>query len=421
MSETLIVCEKVGKKFCRDLKKSLWYGIKDSVANLFGLKQRAEKNTPNSPVTAIAELRPGEFWANKDITFEVKRGECLGLLGRNGAGKTTLLKMLSGLLKPDRGRIEIRGRVGGLIALGAGFNPILTGRENICINASVLGLSRRQTADRLDDIVEFSELGEFIDTPVRNYSSGMQVRLGFAAATVLDPDVLILDEVLAVGDAAFRHKCYRRMDELRERSAVVFVSHDMPSVARICSSAVLLRSGQIELHGPPGEAIRKYNDLNHLENPVAPTISCFPPIISIDVVDFPKTIRFTEPFSAKLLIHTRTTLANFGVMIHAKDASDQYLASHMLSPEENSCVLQAGENCCEMNFASMPLRPGKYRLSVGITDVSGQLLAVWANGLEFETTGGSIACVATCQLNVGLNKPPTNLTHPLGVKSGAAQ
>lgn len=203
-SDTLIRCENLSKKFCRDLKRSLWYGLTSSTANLFG-----------NHCSDSAKLREGEFWANNDISFELKRGECLGLIGKNGAGKTTLLKMLNGLIKPDIGRIEMRGRIGALIALGAGFNPVLTGRENIYVNSSILGISKREVRARFDEIVEFSELCDFIDTPVRNYSSGMSVRLGFAVAVVLmKPDVLLLDEVLAVGDAAFRAKCLNRIIEL---------------------------------------------------------------------------------------------------------------------------------------------------------------------------------------------------------------
>lgn len=209
------------------------------------------------------ELRPDEFWAVKDVSFELKRGECLGLIGRNGAGKTTLLRMLNGLIKPDAGRIEMRGRVGALIALGAGFNPILTGRENIYVNAAVLGLSKQEIDAKFEEIVEFAELGEFIDAPVQNYSSGMTVRLGFAVSTTLDPDVLILDEVLAVGDAAFRVKCFNRMASLISQTAVIFVSHNMPQVTRICSGLILMDKGKPLQQGAEfGAIIARYNSLH---------------------------------------------------------------------------------------------------------------------------------------------------------------
>ena len=256
-SDVLIAVEGVGKKFCRDLKKSLWYGAQDIAAELApGLNKRTRRAT----------LRPEEFWAIDNVSFELRRGECLGLIGRNGAGKTTLLKMLNGLIKPDKGRIEIRGRVGALIALGSGFNPILTGRENIYVNASVLGLSNKDIDNKLEGIIDFAEIGEFIDSPVQTYSSGMQVRLGFAVATALEPDVLLLDEVLAVGDVKFRTKCYHKIGQLIKRAAVIYVAHDMNQIGRICDHVLMLRHGKNVFYGNPAQGIEKYlqdnSDLN---------------------------------------------------------------------------------------------------------------------------------------------------------------
>src|SRR5688572_2013798 len=211
-AEVLVRVEGVSKKYCRDLKRSLWYGLKDTAADLVGR-------------SSSDGLRPDEFWAVDGVSLELARGECLGLIGRNGAGKTTLLKMLNGLMKPDTGRIEMRGRVGALIALGAGFSPILTGRENVYVNGAVLGLSKREIDEKFDEIVDFAEIGDFIDAPVQSYSSGMQVRLGFAVASHINPDILLVDEVLAVGDAGFKIRCYNKMFEIRDRTAIIFVSH----------------------------------------------------------------------------------------------------------------------------------------------------------------------------------------------------
>ena len=185
--EVLVRIENVGKIFCRDLKKSLFYGLKDSVRDLTVQRKGSASSASERP------LRKGEFWANRGISFELRRGECIGLIGHNGAGKTTLLKMLNGLIKPDTGRIEMRGRLSALIALGAGFNPILTGRENIYINGSVLGFSTKEIDNKIDEIIDFAEIREFIDAPVQTYSSGKQVRLGFAVASTMDPDILIID------------------------------------------------------------------------------------------------------------------------------------------------------------------------------------------------------------------------------------
>lgn len=235
-NDVLVNVEGVSKKFCRDFKKSLWYGIKDISSALFDIKPKAK-------------LRKSEFWAVKDISFTLKRGECIGLIGHNGAGKSTLLKMLNGLIPPDQGRIEMKGRVSALIELGAGFNPILTGRENIYNNASVLGFSKKEIDEKLDAIIEFSEIADFIDSPVQNYSSGMKVRLGFAVAAQMEPDVLIIDEVLAVGDLGFVLKCFNRIDTILQSSAVIFVSHSMPQVARICSQILLMDKGQAKYQG----------------------------------------------------------------------------------------------------------------------------------------------------------------------------
>lgn len=241
----LVLVEGVSKKFCRNLKKSLWYGAKDMFADVAGR-------------SSFDSLRSDEFWAVEDISFELKRGQCLGLLGANGAGKTTLLKMLNGLVKPDRGRIEIRGRVGALISLGAGFNPVLSGRENIFVNGAVLGLSKQDIKGKLDEIIEFAEIGEFIDSPVQNYSSGMIVRLGFAIATTLEADVLLLDEVLAVGDANFRAKCFQRLGQMLEQTAVVLVSHYPSHIRRICDEVILIERGRLVGRGEPEELLKCY-------------------------------------------------------------------------------------------------------------------------------------------------------------------
>ncbi|MEM9365553.1 MAG: ABC transporter ATP-binding protein [Planctomycetota bacterium] len=252
--EVLIRAEGVGKKFCRDLRKSLWYGVCDSAAAI---------NPWWSSNKTVPGLRPGEFWANQDIDFEVRRGECLGLIGPNGAGKTTLLKMIGVLIRPDAGRLEIRGSVGGLIALEAGFNPVLSGRDNVMINGAILGLSRRVIKDRMDEIVDFAGIPEAIDAPVQTYSSGMRVRLGFAVAVCLiQPDVLLLDEVLAVGDAAFRAKCYNAVAKLRESTATIFVSHNMALVSTIASQGLVLHRGKVACLGSISEAVSSYESLN---------------------------------------------------------------------------------------------------------------------------------------------------------------
>ena len=234
--EVLVKVQNVSKKFCYDLKTSLKYGAADIVKSTLGFKTNKE-------------LREKEFWAVHDVSFELRRGECIGLIGHNGAGKSTLLKVLNGLYAPDKGQITMHGKIGALIELGAGFNPILTGRENIYNNAAILGFTREEVEAKMDSIIAFSEIEKFLDTPVKNYSSGMKVRLGFAVAAHLEPDILIIDEVLAVGDLGFILKCFKKIDELLPNTAVIFVSHSMQMISRICNQIILMNHGKVMYQG----------------------------------------------------------------------------------------------------------------------------------------------------------------------------
>ena len=253
----LVIADGISKRFCRSLKRSLWYGVNDVVGEIFNIGGRSDT------------LRKNEFWAVDNVSFELQQGQCLGLIGPNGAGKSTLLKILNGLIKPDRGRVTMRGRVGALIELGAGFNPVLTGKENIYINGSVLGFSKREIDKKLEEIVDFAEIGEFVDTPVQNYSSGMRVRLGFSIASQMEPDVLIIDEVLAVGDLGFRQKCFQMLSERKEQgTSVLLVSHSMVDILRLADSGLLLNHGACEFLGDAQEACAKYNVLLSRRNPL---------------------------------------------------------------------------------------------------------------------------------------------------------
>lgn len=250
-SEVILSVNGVSKKFCRDLKRSLLYGVQDIASEVLGLRDENDK------------LRSQEFWALKDVSFQLRRGEALGLVGKNGSGKSTLLRIIAGLINPDAGSVEVRGRVAPLIALGAGFNPILTGRENIYANMAILGLSKQEIDERFDEVVEFAEIGDAIDAPVRSYSSGMAARLGFASAIHTEPDILLIDEVLAVGDIKFRAKCYRRLQELRERgTSFVLVSHQAHAILSVCDSGIYLSKGQLIEYGDTYSIMNQYeNDL----------------------------------------------------------------------------------------------------------------------------------------------------------------
>src|SRR3990172_7111965 len=250
MSDTVIKVAGVSKKYCRTLKHTMLYGATDLARSFLGLNGRAGR------------LRKGEFWAVKDVSFELKKGECLGIIGLNGSGKSTLLKMLNGIFMPDTGSIEINGRVGALIEVVAGFHPMLTGRENIYINGAIMGMGKREIDRKFDSIVDFAGIGEFIDSPVKHYSSGMYVRLGFAIAAHAAPDILLVDEVLAVGDTAFQMRCFDMLNRLKGKGlSMIIVSHDMNAIAQHADNALMLNEGKVYSNGKVMEVISAFRTI----------------------------------------------------------------------------------------------------------------------------------------------------------------
>ncbi len=373
MSETLIKVENVSKKFCRSLKTSLWYGMKDLGSELIG-----------RPHGGNGALRPGEFWAVDDVSFEVKRGECLGLIGRNGAGKSTLLRMLNGLIKPDRGRVTTRGRVGALIALGAGFNPLLTGKENVYVAGAVLGLKTKEIAGKYDEIVEFSELADFMDSPVQSYSSGMQVRLGFAVAAHTEPDILILDEVLAVGDMGFRTKCYNRVFELAKRSAVIFVSHQMSQVARLCPESLLLESGRLLRQDKTSLLVSDYEK----QFPRAGSswsIAEGVTLSSVTVNDIAdqETIRINagDPLVVKVTLTLPPGFRCLEASLSIHHPSLEII-SHINSKQTGAALAVTGRECqIAIEVPSLTLGNGRKLLTLVLRDGDSSEILLWANAV----------------------------------------
>lgn len=247
MAQPAVVFDGVWKKFRRGERHD---SLRDLVPSLVRRVTRGR---------APADLTDAQdFWALRDVSFEVHAGEALGIIGPNGAGKSTTLKLLTKILKPTRGHALVQGRVGALIEVAAGFHPDLTGRENIFLQGAIMGMKRTEIARKLDEIIEFAGVADFIDTPVKRYSSGMNARLGFSIAAHLEPDVLIIDEVLSVGDMAFQRKCVNRMEAFRQSGiAIVFVSHDMAAVGRLCGNSIHLERS-IRTQGPTGDVIREY-------------------------------------------------------------------------------------------------------------------------------------------------------------------
>lgn len=384
-SEALVRVQGVSKKFCRSLKRSLWYGMQDIASDLnpFGRESSdtidGENSNAGMQKAAIAsqslDLRPGEFWAVNNVSFELRRGECLGLIGHNGAGKTTLLKMLNGLIKPDRGRIEMHGRVGALIALGAGFNPILTGRENIYVNGSVLGLKKKEIDEKLDDIIDFADIHDFIDTPVQSYSSGMHVRLGFAIASALDPDVLLLDEVLAVGDINFTIKCLNRMRTLAPRAAVIFVSHNMQFVSSFCTRVIVLKNGRTLVEAAnPAEGIDCYYSMIELDKQVSGTGEA--ELLGFSLVIDGVEINDNEPqipqgtvayADLRLRIAGPRKGAQLSVYIH-DEALTPIVCVPVIDEADDPLCVKVGHWHIRVPLGSLELNAGKYSFVIAVRD-----------------------------------------------------
>lgn len=257
MGDWAVKVEGLSKKFSLSVGHALKYGLIDTSRRMVGLPKDSTR------------LRSGEFWALHDVSFEVAPGESLGIMGVNGSGKTTLLRILNGAYSPDRGSVSLQGRVGALIAAGAGFSPLLSGRENIYVSATLLGMTQAQVRGKFDEIVAFSGIDEYIDMPVRNYSSGMTVRLGFSICIACEPDVLLVDEVLAVGDLAFQRRCFERvLDLLQKGTAIIFVSHSVGAIWSICRSGLFLNKGVSSAKLSVEDLCRAY-DLQNYRNAAA--------------------------------------------------------------------------------------------------------------------------------------------------------
>jgi len=339
-----------------------------------------------------------EFWALRDVSFDVEQGTTVGILGANGSGKSTLLKCIAGILRPTSGEVWLRGRVAALLELGAGFQPELTGRENIFLNGAILGMPRSELERRFDDIVAFAELEQFIDTQVRFYSSGMYTRLGFAVAVNVDPDVLIVDEILAVGDEAFQRKCIERIRQFqRDGHTILLVTHAADSVRQLCQQAAVLDHGDLVAWGAPGEAVRSYREhlLRHLpygaqpeELPggVAPIVEqeqrrTFQIRIDDVTIEYPQRgDRHLLP-DAPLAIHVSfeslidTADVSFGIALHDEEGRLVFGSSTAVRGDDLRVV--PGPGSVSFRFASVPLLDGTYKVTVGAGTIDGGTVFDW--------------------------------------------
>ena len=320
------------------------------------------------------------FKALDDVSFTIEEGEVVGIIGHNGAGKSTLLKILAKVTTPTKGRVAVHGSVAPLIEVGAGINPELTGRENIFLNASILGIPKKVIRKKLDEIIEFSELEQFIDTPVKRYSSGMQVKLGFAIATSLDAEILIIDEVLAVGDLAFQRKCFDRMEELikRQGKTVLLVSHNLRQVARMCSRVIMLDHGQVVEDGQPDEvcnAFYEYNNRRILEqhrkeaakHPLENDVIRLESVEILDLSGQPtQKLRSGNPLVARITLQVKRPLKNPEIVIGTHTTDFIYLTASSTDLLPSWPDMETGRHVITCTCKHFPLKPGVYNLRIGI-------------------------------------------------------
>jgi ABC-type polysaccharide/polyol phosphate transport system ATPase subunit len=327
-------------------------------------------------------VRPTEIWALRDVDMQIEPGESVGFIGRNGSGKTTLLRLIAGIFAPTEGRLEVGGSVGSLLELGAGFHPDFTGRENIFLSASIYGLNRAAVRERMDEIVDFSELEQFIDIPVRTYSSGMYMRLGFAIAVHIEADVLLLDEVFAVGDEAFQRKCVDRVLRFREHGGTVcFVSHDAAAVERLCERALLLTRGRVEYEGPASEALKRYHRLLAAEEAPAEVGAGLREWGSGEVRIEEVRVegasgsagRFTpdDPLVVRLNVKVEQPVPPPRLSLELRDAGGALLGVSVVDLDTIGWGEAVGERRLRFSTEQLPVADGRFQLGVTLTDRRG--------------------------------------------------
>ena len=369
-SQPAVVFDGVWKKFRRGERHDSLRDLIPSIGRrLIGRRRPADHQ----------DLDAGEFWALRDVSFEVKPGEALGIIGPNGAGKSTVLKLLTRILKPTRGRCEVRGRVGALIEVAAGFHPDLTGRENIALQGAIMGMKQAEIARKFDAIVDFAGVSEFIDTPVKRYSSGMNARLGFSIAAHLDPDVLLIDEVLSVGDARFQEQCLIRMRALRAAGVpLVFVSHNLVAVLDLCTRAVVVDHGRVMFDGEPAAAIQEYRSARWASSDARPADDgsnsgmCIRGVRMLD--ERARSLQAIATWSSvtiRVFYEARRPIEgpHFAVDIFRGDGVYCYGTNTRIDRHEFGTV--AGQGYIDLSIPRLWLLPGCYSLSVGILDANG--------------------------------------------------
>lgn len=403
-------CEGLSKKFGLSLRQAMHYGMQDSMRKLVGMG------------VDTGHLRKGEFWAVKDTSFELHRGESLGIMGVNGSGKTTLLRILNGIYAPDAGQALMRGRIGALIAAGAGFAPMLTGRENVFVNGTLLGMTPAVIRSRMNEIMAFAELEEFIDMPVKHYSSGMFVRLGFAIAAMSEPDILLVDEVLAVGDLNFQKKCFDYLFQLKRKgTSIVLVSHSIGAIWTVCDKGLFMEKGEAQYHDSVEDLIRAYdeenarkaiassqavddarrlsiavgevdkesggiaNEYGHQRGGTGDAIVTAVRIFDSDSTGQRDELEFGEPFTVEMDITAKNPIV-WPLLRITIDAMHYRYVCVLDSYEQGMDlpVLEAGEFRLKIKVPFQNFRPGGYKINCAIVGrFSGVHIFYWFNAASF--------------------------------------
>ena len=377
MNQSIIEVKNIGKKYNITHQRGGYVSLRDVLTNIIKrpfafLKYKAKE------VTGLQKKE--EFWAIKDINFNVKKGEVIGIIGRNGAGKSTLLKILSQITPPTTGEIRIRGRVGSLLEVGTGFHAELSGRENIFLNGAILGMTKKEVVSKFDEIVAFSGVEKFIDTPVKHYSSGMYVRLAFSVAAHMEPDILIVDEVLAVGDAEFQKKCLGKMDEISkdEGRTILFVSHNLTAIEKLCTKCIVLKDSTVDFFGDTKEAINRYmsyvvsnkNGMLHnsdIKRYGPENLSRFINIETLDKNNRPLNIfKIGDSLKVRLDFELKSDVSNFEIGFSINSMMNTNLATFLGEWEGLPNKLNKGHHQITCNIEKLYCFPGNYGITAWI-------------------------------------------------------
>ena len=381
----IIEVHNIGKKYNITHMKGGYVALRDVISSIF----RNPFSFLKSKAKQVVGLEKKEaFWALRNVSFTVNAGEIVGIIGANGAGKSTLLKILSQITPPTEGEIILRGRVGSLLEVGTGFHPELTGRENIFLNGAILGMKKREIADKFDQIVEFAGIERFLDTPVKHYSSGMYVRLAFSVAAHMEPDILIIDEVLAVGDAEFQKKCLGKMDEITKQHGrtILFVSHNLSAVKQLCNRTILLKNGMIEFEGDTEQVTNYYvskiisprmNDLEHIETKNRLKRSheskvAFLKAVSVDTQGNTKefwSFRYDEKLYFKFKCKVKIACDGLSLLMRITDSKSKIQIGNFKQIVTKK-ALEVGEIISfKIEIPSYTIRPGEYYVSFALGNI----------------------------------------------------